>query len=43
MIFRKVSLDMVEEAIFTPDASEESHSGRRVSFKRFGEGLLKVV
>jgi len=43
MMFRRVSLVMVEETIFTPDASEEGHAGRRLAFRRFGSALLKVV
>jgi hypothetical protein len=43
MIFRKVTLDMIEETIFTPDSSEPAHPGRRLAFKWFDGRLLKVV
>ena len=43
MARRGVSETMIEEAIFTPDATGEGYSGKLLAFKRFHRGLLKVV
>ncbi len=43
MILRRVTIEMIEETIFTPDSSEAAHPGRRLAFKWFGDRLLKVV
>ena len=43
MALRGIAESMVEEAIFTPDSTEESYAGKLLAFKSFPRGRLKVV
>jgi len=43
MAQRGITLAMVEEAVFTPDSTAKSYGNTIIAFKRFSEGLLKVV
>ena len=43
MARRGVSESMIEETIFTADETGEGYAGKLLAFKRFPQGLLKVV
>ena len=43
MALRGISESMIEETIFTPDGTGEGYSRKILAFKRFPQGLLKVV
>ena len=43
MGLRGVTLSMIEKTIFAPDSIGQGYSNKILAFKRFPEGLLKVV
>ena len=43
MAFRGVSLEMIEEVIFTPDWTKPGPANRILACKRTPRGLLKIV
>ncbi len=43
MELRRVTTDMVEETIYIPDQVEQEGSSKYWAFKRYSQGLLKVV
>ena len=43
MTLRRVTTNMVEETIFVPDVVEQEDNGKFRAFRRFPQGLLKVV
>ena len=43
MVLRKISEKMILYTLLRPEKIRNGHSGKRVNFKEFADGIVKVV